>query len=340
MAQPADAERSGRLPITRAGLAVLFFGIVAFTAGILTRWDELLVLAIGMLSVLGLSFFTVLGRLHVQLTRSLEPDHVTVDERSLSTLKVTNPTGRYRRGLQLLDQVGVTSVPLRIPTMRPHSEVEIPYDLPTRRRGVFPIGPARIVRADPLGLWFRHRVDGETAELRVWPRRLRVPITASGLARDMEGPTSDTSPEGGTAFHTIRQYVPGDDYRHIHWRSTAKTGGQQLMIRQFVDTRRPLLVVALDCSGQTEDESFEICVEIAASLVESSSKAGVPFVLITVGASTSSHVGLALDLLSGVEQSSERSDLPELAQTLSRVSTSAASVVVVTSTGRGLVEIV
>ena len=65
-----------------------------------------------------------------------------------------------------------------------------------------------------------------------------------GFAKDLEGPTSDASPAGDIAFHALRPYQLGDDHRHIHWMSTARTG--TLMVRHYVDNRRPTLAVLLD----------------------------------------------------------------------------------------------
>jgi len=48
-------------------------------------------------------------------------------------------------------------------------------------------------------------------------------MVPAGRARDLDGPTFDSSPQGSAAFHTLRDYVPGDERRHIHWRSTART---------------------------------------------------------------------------------------------------------------------
>jgi uncharacterized protein (DUF58 family) len=68
------------------------------------------------------------------------------------------------------------------------------------------------------------------------------------------------------AFHALRDYAAGDDRRYIHWRSSARTG--QLMVRQFVDTRRihaTLVVDGRPASYATEDE-FELALSAAGSI--------------------------------------------------------------------------
>ena len=39
---------------------------------------------------------------------------------------------------------------------------------------------------------------------------------------DLEGVPSDQLSMSDLAFHALREYVPGDDLRHVHWRSSAK----------------------------------------------------------------------------------------------------------------------
>ena len=68
------------------------------------------------------------------------------------------------------------------------------------------------------------------------------------------------------SFHAIREYVPGDSQRQIHWKSTAKTG--RLMVRQFEESRRSRMAVILGVAEPefADADEFELAVSAAASL--------------------------------------------------------------------------
>jgi uncharacterized protein (DUF58 family) len=103
-------------------------------------------------------------------------------------------------------------------------------------------------------------------ELFVHPRTIGIPSMSTGFIRDLEGnPTRDLS-NNDVSFHALREYVPGDERRYIHWKSTARTG--TYMVRQFEETRRSHLVIALSLASsdyETEEE-FEMAVSVAGSL--------------------------------------------------------------------------
>ncbi|MEO8263489.1 MAG: DUF58 domain-containing protein, partial [Pseudolysinimonas sp.] len=126
--------------------------------------------------------------------------------------------------------------------------------------------PVRTVRADPIGLVRRELLWTDSAELVVHPRTIGVPSTSTGLIRDLEGaPTRDLT-SSDVAFHALREYQNGDERRYIHWKSTAKTG--TFMVRQFEQTRRSHLVVALTLAtgDYASEEEFELAVSVAGSL--------------------------------------------------------------------------
>ena len=165
------------------------------------------------------------------------------------------------------------------------------YRIPTRRRGIYDVGPIHITRSDPLGLAARTRPVSDTAQLWVHPRcHTIVPLPAS-LDRSLEGPTTDKAPRGSnSSFHSLREYVLGDDMRHIHWRSSARVGN--LMVRQHVDTSLPDVTVVLDTRRAAHtDPSFEEAVEVTASLVAALLQHRFPVRLITTSGTILSRSG-------------------------------------------------
>lgn len=53
----------------------------------------------------------------------------------------------------------------------------------------------------------------------------------------------------GMEFEEVREYVPGDDVRHIDWNVTARTG--EPFIKVFREERQLTVVLAVDVSGST-----------------------------------------------------------------------------------------
>jgi len=93
-----------------------------------------------------------------------------------------------------------------------------------------------------------------------------IPSTSAGLIKDLEGTPTRDIVDADLSFHAIRNYAPGDSQRHIHWKSTAKTG--ILMVRQYEETRRASLAVILDLNSEEyrSEEEFEMAVSAAASI--------------------------------------------------------------------------
>ena len=255
--------------VTRAGWAALACGAAGYLLGWWLGWVELVVMAAGVALAFGLAALFVLGRFRLRLERAIEPERVAVGEPSLARLTVTNDRASPSPPVSVIDWIGEQAFPVDVPLLGPGGTKDVTYPLPTSRRGVVDVGPVMVVKRDPLGLLSRESRQGRRHRLRVHPTTARLPALPVGFAKDIEGPTSDANPKGDVAFHTLREYVPGDEYRHIHWKSTARLGS--LMVRQYVDNRRPHLTVVLDTNpGVYDDATFEVAVSCAASLVVSS----------------------------------------------------------------------
>ncbi len=100
------------------------------------------------------------------------------------------------------------------------------------RRGAFPLGPTVLTSGDPFGLFSvqKHILAEDT--LVVLP--MTVPISAfpipPGLlpgGKAIRQKTLDVTPHAAG----VREYVPGDPMKRIHWPTTARR--QRLMVKEF-----------------------------------------------------------------------------------------------------------
>ena len=265
-----------KLPVQPAGWVVLGVGCASLVGALALRWRELLVLAIGCGVVFLFSILFVIGRSEVKLERILTPVRVTVGEPAMAALAATN-TGSVRFPGQIIrDAMDGELIPLRLPTLHPSQRSVQQWQPSTNRRGVHKIGPARITKSDPCRLM--QREVGQTGVDELWVRPRVVPIAsiASGLTKDMDGPSFDQSPAGDVVFHAIKPYRTGDDVRHVHWMATARAG--ELMVRHYVDNRQPYVSVVIDvdrASWRSTDD-FDAAIDIAASIGISTLRRGEP----------------------------------------------------------------
>ncbi|MFC0676125.1 DUF58 domain-containing protein [Brachybacterium hainanense] len=252
--------------ISPIGWAVLGAAALCWTAGSLAHLTELNALALVLTIPLLIAALFVLGRAQYAVTLDLQSHRVVVGTRAVGRVQVANPSQRLILPSRIELAVGRASAQFLVPRLAPEASHEELFAVPTVRRAVLVVGPVRSVRDDPLSLMRRQVTWAKAQELYVHPRTVRLDESASGFLRDLEGtPSSDLS-SSDIAFHALRDYTPGDDRRHVHWRTTARTG--RLMVRQFEETRRSHVVVALgtrrdDYAGEDE---FELAVSAAASI--------------------------------------------------------------------------
>ncbi|MCU1513714.1 MAG: hypothetical protein JWO10_804 [Microbacteriaceae bacterium] len=252
--------------ITPLGWVMLVVVPVALIAGYRFGWIELVAVGFAGAVLIVVAAIYLIGRSSFTIALSVPHSRVVVGDRATGIVSVTNPTRRRLLGVKVEVPVGAGLAELALPSLPRGEAFEHEFVVPTVRRGVIGVGPVRTVRADPVGLVRRELVWTGTAELFIHPRTIGIPSTSTGFIRDLEGnPTRDIS-NSDVSFHALREYMPGDERRYIHWKSTAKTG--TYMVRQFEETRRSHLVIALSLATanySTQDE-FEMAVSVAGSL--------------------------------------------------------------------------
>lgn len=251
--------------VTPLGWATLLAGIVTAMIGWSYGWLEFRGLGFLALTLLVLAVLLTLRRPNHDVTLELHQPRVPVGEPGLGRVLVHGrPGGTPAATIEL--PVGKAVARFRVASLGENDEHEELFSIPTRHRGVIPIGPVRTVQADPVGLIRRTRVFSDPMELFVHPRMVPAEVAAIGFLKDVEGITTANLSSSDVSFHALRDYVPGDDRRSVHWRATAHTG--RLMVRQFEETMRAHLLLVLSNlrSDYATEDDFETAVSVVASL--------------------------------------------------------------------------
>jgi uncharacterized protein (DUF58 family) len=263
--------------LTQRGVALLAIGPVLLASGFGFGYPELAVLGCAALFVVVLGAGYAAWRPTLAVTRVAEPDRVMRGESSRVTLTVAN-TSRVRAATVVAyDRCGASTVAVPLLRLRPRRDTVVDYPVPTDRRGVVTIGPLQVQRHDPLGAARVSRRHGATSTVWVYPKVHPLTAMPVGVARSLDG-RIDRVPHGSITFDTLREYVIGDELRHVHWRTTARVG--ELMVREHVDTSLPRLVILLDDRASAHTgQSFEVACEAAASIVVAAHHDELPLAL-------------------------------------------------------------
>jgi uncharacterized protein (DUF58 family) len=307
--------------VTPAGRGTLLAGILIAGLGLAIGYPPLTAMGATLLVAVGIALIIVGRPPEMRATRTVRPDRVTAGDPVVIELTITNDGRRPTGAAQGLEHFGQRTFTIDIPSLEPEESVVIANEIQTDRRGVFEVGPLTVRRGDPIGLARRGDLSSEVTRLIVHPRIHEVSPFPAGMRRDLEGMPSGEAAEGGITFSNLREYVPGDDLRLVHWRSSARVG--ELMVRHNVDVHRPHSTVILDTTRDLYDEqSFEDAVRAAASIVASAMTRRFPFTLRTTDGGVidgrSSRLAV-MDFLAGIRPNDERAmDLGRAAIAASR----------------------
>ncbi|MDO5736355.1 MAG: DUF58 domain-containing protein [Propionibacteriaceae bacterium] len=291
-------ERTG---IRVAGWAALVIGVVALVAGLLLGWVELKVVGSVAILMVGIALLFTIGRPRFDVRLLLADRSVVVGTPSGGELSVRNVAASRHLGSRLDLPIALDVASFSIPMLGSGEHISQRFSVPTSKRGVVRIGPAESVAGDPFALTGRQTRWTGMAELFVHPATVALPGRQSGFVHDLEGHASPHLSAADMNFHALRPYAPGDDRRHVHWRSTARTGA--LMVRQFEESRMSRVVVSLDTGrlAWLDDDEFELGVSCAGSVAVQTLLGESPLAMLT---STETLPALtparALDQLSSV----------------------------------------
>jgi uncharacterized protein (DUF58 family) len=267
--------------LTGRGRGALAVSAVLYGAGVALGYVELLVLATGGVLAVVAGAGWMVRNPALGVDRRLEPTRVERGAVAKAVVTFTN-TGRLASSaVTAVDRAGRRGLPVEVARLAPGASAVAEYPLPTGRRMAVDVGPIDVTREDPLGLWRRVRSAGDVR--RLWVHPVAQPLLAlpPGRTRSLDG-TTDHVPHGSITFHALREYVPGDDLRLVHWRSFART--RTLLVRENVDASIPRLTLLVDDrAGVFDADGFEEAMDVAASVVVAAVRSGFPIRLVTAG---------------------------------------------------------
>jgi uncharacterized protein (DUF58 family) len=145
------------------------------------------------------------------------------------------------------------------------------YQLRADRRGVWEFGAAQLSSGDLFGFSIKRTAVETTQKLVVYPKY--VPLTTLGF------PSLNPFGEFNTPRRFLddplqllgtREYLPGDSFRHIHWKATAHR--RQLQTKVFQPTANRPLAIFLNARTTTyanegiDRDALELAISTAASI--------------------------------------------------------------------------
>ncbi len=184
---------------------------------------------------------------------------------------------------------------LDVEVQRPHAGVRVTVRHlmdngvtidPPGERGIPVMAPNRgVLQRVEVEVWCGHPFDlfGRRRDVTVaLPHPIYVapqPI-ATGLPNRMAGHPEGTGAGGGgigpgEMVRSLREYVPGDAMRLVHWRASA--GRPDLLVKELEPPEQPHLVLLLDVDGPDGDRRAGE----AAGLIQRARREGIPVTLAT-----------------------------------------------------------
>ena len=151
-----------------------------------------------------------------------------------------------------------------------------------RQRGVFQLGPVFVESGDPFGIFRQRRQIDGSSTLVVYP----VALPLAGFGR-VDGELTGGALQGERVQHTttnvsgVREYMPGDTFNRIHWKTTARQ--RRLMVKEFELDPFADIWIVLDLDGRTmagsgvesvEEYAVTVCASLAKYFLDESRAVG------------------------------------------------------------------
>jgi len=267
----------GVVRLTKVGTSYVLFTVVIGFAALNTGNNALyigLTFLLGCLLLSGIASKGGLKHLRVEFVPMGQP---WVGRAVQGMLRLSNDS----RIWNVRDVVisGQNIEPVLVPVVLRRSTMNVPVTLHFERRGLVTLNRLDFYTRYPFGFFLKKRRVAMHGELVVFPRLLDRDQEQHRIRPDDDGELATNRIGPGSEVHSFREYVRGDELRHVAWKKSASLG--RWIIKQPEAEAARSVHVVLDPFKPhgMSDEAFEEMVSEAATFIYFTAKRGMEVVL-------------------------------------------------------------
>ena len=254
---------------TKSGWAFVLFILMIQLAAFNTGENLFYLVSSAIIGYLLVSWWATRKGIRQLTLKRTVPDAVHRGEFFASQIRLTNGHRSWPSRGVALSSKGWSDV-MWVDSVAARASLEFRAYETMSRRGRHPLSPVRIETTFPFGLISRSIVVEDRETILVYPRV--YPLTKKIMDElDDSGQTPKMSFNDGDEFFSLREYIPGDDIRHISWKISGRLG--KLIIQELEPSISRMVVLVFDTRGVAgipeDEEAFEQAMDLAASLAVS-----------------------------------------------------------------------
>lgn len=215
----------------------------------------------------------------LRLTREMRFGWAQVGDRLIERFSLTNDSSLPALWVEIVDHSTLPEYQASRGTgVDGRSSIRWHRESICSRRGLFYLGPTQLRTGDPFGIYTLTIDYPAMMPLLVLPPIVPLPaIEVAPGGRTGEGRPRANAIDRIVSASSVREYVPGDSRRWIHWKTSARR--DELYVRLFDGTPSGDWWILLDTDvkvqvGAGEDSTEELGVILAASLADRGIRAG------------------------------------------------------------------
>lgn len=276
------------------------YWVVTAVVGVVVAWAVILEQAVLLIGAAGIAAWLLVRQYRFlrgveatveQLTVNLELDRtrVVAEETSIGTLHVRSerPAGLAVR-VSVSPPTGATGETI-VSALGPDENLtQAGFEVTWSIAGQFRFNPPTITVRDSLGLFEQTTTTGPEPSVTVEPRTPRDIHVGEGGTRLSAGFGEHEGGRTGTGLTPaeVRRYTPGDTFRRIDWKATARLDEPHIREFEAEQDYKTLLVVdhrATMGTGSAGRQKLDFARQVALALVDSTQEFGDPLACYTVG---------------------------------------------------------